>query len=201
MQSTEQHWLNSSISNSLADQGVTSWGIGKKKPAGFVHVYEREGMTDLLQGQGEEKEKKDSMSVWALESSSTMQLWVLCWRQFYEEEGHSSTSLVSYSWWRVCKSVWRANAQDSNAQFGLRKEKRDRFKILNAKIQMLCIWLWKSKQTRFQTHWACMPKSLHLSSSVISSETIPSLLHRCLLPIQSFLCKTHSPFAKSKSGN
>lgn len=31
-------------------------------------------MTDLLQGQGEEKEKKDSMSVWALESSSTMQL-------------------------------------------------------------------------------------------------------------------------------
>lgn len=38
-------------------------------------------------------------------------------------------------------------------------------------------------------HWACMPKSLHLFPSVISSETIPSLLHGSLLPIQSLLWK------------
>ena len=75
------------------------------------------------------------MSVWALGSSP-------CSSEFSADnspmrrEGHSSTSLVSYSWWSVCKSMWRANEQESRARFGLWKEERDRFKILNLRTAL-----------------------------------------------------------------
>lgn len=113
-----------SVTTCPTDKRITSRGVGRQ----FSRIClwkQKEGQTSYKE---KKKKKGQHMSVWALGSSPTVQLWGLCWWQSYEKEG---TSLVSYSWWRVCKSIWRANEQESRARLGLWKEGRERFKILN----------------------------------------------------------------------
>lgn len=71
-----------------------------------------EGRTDLQQGQ----KKKKTAHLRGLRD-----LLPLCSSEFSAEdspagrEGHIS---ASHSWWRVCKSMWRAKEQESRARFG-----------------------------------------------------------------------------------
>lgn len=71
-----------------------------------------EGRTDLLQG-----EKKRTACLYGLWDPLP-----LCSSEFSAEgspmgkEGRAA--LISYSWWRVCKSMWRANEQESRARLG-----------------------------------------------------------------------------------
>lgn len=60
--------------------------------------------------------------------------------------GEGRATLVCYSWWSVCKSMWRAKEQESRARLGLWKEGRERFKILNLRMA-LCLPLTKQINT------------------------------------------------------
>lgn len=108
------------------------------------------------------------------------------------KEGH----VLSHSWWRVCKSMWRANEQESRARLGLWKEGRETFKILNLRMAF-CLPLTEQINTISNASGMYVPKPTNFALSYLF-QNIPSLLPRSLLAIQSLLWKTLS--WESKSG-
>jgi len=105
----------------------------KNTSVGFVQVYESRRKDRPPTG-GEKKKKKKKRKKKKERTAGLYGLWDPLPPRSSEfsadnspmrREGHSSTSLVSYSWWRVSKSMWRANEQESRARFGLWKEKRE----------------------------------------------------------------------------
>lgn len=113
-----------SVTTCPTDQRITSRGVGRQ----FSRIClwkQKEGQTSYK----EKKKKKDSICLYGLWDPLP-----LCSSEVSADDSpmrKKGTSLVSYSWWRVCKSMWRANEQESRARLGLWKEGRERFKILN----------------------------------------------------------------------
>lgn len=171
--------------------------IKRKKSAWFVHVYESR-RKHRATGGGRRRKRKGKEK-WTVCLYGLWDPLPPCSSSFSADdsptrrEGHSSMSLFSYSWWRVCKSMWRANEQESRARFGLWEDERHRFKTLNLRT---AFYLTLSEQIN------SISKALGLHIQKPTSFPFGSLFRNNSLTTAQITAsrRKHSPIAASRSG-